>query len=63
MSLNDLLLAHLLIGTEMIRSKETQLNGIVVVIDVESVSYKVLWHIKPNVVRKFIEIILVRLED
>jgi hypothetical protein len=58
-SLEDVFSGLYMMGWEMVRRKETQLNGIRVIADCEGFSFKQARQFSPRVVRTFVDIIIV----
>jgi hypothetical protein len=58
-SLEDAFSGMYMIGLEMIRSKETQLNGMRFVADCTGFSFKQARQFSPRVVRTFVDMIVV----
>jgi hypothetical protein len=57
---DDLLAMTIIAGHEINRDKETQLNGLIMIFDVEGFNMKVASHITPSVAYKAMNIFLVR---
>jgi hypothetical protein len=59
-SLDDLLAMTMIAGQEINRDKETQLNGMIMIFDVEGFNKKVASYITPSFAYKTMNILLVR---
>jgi hypothetical protein len=59
-SLDDLLAMSMIAGQEINRDKETQLNGMIMIFDVEGFNMKVASYITPSFAYKTMNILLVR---
>jgi hypothetical protein len=59
-SLDDLLAMTMIAGQEINRDKETQLNGMIMIFDVEGFNMKVASYITPSFAYKTMNILLVR---
>jgi hypothetical protein len=59
-SLEEILLSLILIGFETMRKVETQLHGLVIVADIKGFSFKQARQVSPSLIRKYVDIILVK---
>jgi hypothetical protein len=58
-TLEEILEAAYLAGFEMVRNRETQLKGILILVDVSTFSFKHARQVTLPLIRKFVDIILV----